>query len=175
MVARRNNMKKITQHTQRGFTLLLATLISSLVLIIGTSMFSLAQKQVLLSSLGRDSQYAFYAADTGAECALYWDLRHQYYSPQGQPDGVQPTCDGTSIAGDSFSGFGVPMTFEFELRGENALANLCSRVAVTKYEDNPVTEDIEPQTIIVASGYNTPCDSIATDPRALERTVRLTY
>lgn len=168
-------MTNVATKTQRGFTLLLATLISSLVLIIGTSMFSLAQKQVLLSSLGRDSQYAFYAADTGAECALYWDLRHQYFSAAGQPDGVAPTCDGTSIAGDAFSGYGVPMTFEFELRGQNALANLCSRVAVTKYEDNPVTEEVEPQTIIVASGYNTPCDKIATDARALERTVRLTY
>lgn len=167
-----NNYKRTRQ---RGFTLLLATLISSLVLILGASMFALAQKQVLLSSLGRDSQYAFYAADSGAECALYWDLRHQYFSPAGVPDGVTPTCDGTTVVPDPFSGYGIPMTFEFELKGETPSANLCTRVGVTKYEDNPLTENEEPRTIIVSNGYNTPCENIESNPRALERTVRLTY
>ena len=35
----------------------------------------MAVRQVLLSGTGRDSQYAFYAANTGIECAMYWDLQ----------------------------------------------------------------------------------------------------
>ncbi len=64
-----------TSLSSRGFTLLLAALVASIVLSIGTAIYSIAQKQVTLASLGRDSQYAFYAADTAAECALFWDDR----------------------------------------------------------------------------------------------------
>jgi len=55
-----------THNTQHGFTLLLAVLVASLLTSVGLAMASIAQKQLVLSSVGRDSQYAFYAADTGA-------------------------------------------------------------------------------------------------------------
>ncbi len=58
-------MKKVKNN--RGFTLLLASLIASLLATIGLAMFAIAQKEVRLSSMGRESQFAFYAADTGAE------------------------------------------------------------------------------------------------------------
>ena len=63
---------------EAGFTLLIAALVASVVLALGASIFDLAQKEVTLSSIGRDSQFAFYAADTAAECALYWDFRYSY-------------------------------------------------------------------------------------------------
>jgi len=49
---------------REGFVLLFAVLISSLVLAVGISMISIALKQVQLSGSGRDSQYAFYVANT---------------------------------------------------------------------------------------------------------------
>src|SRR3990167_7483874 len=66
--------------SERGFTLLLAAIVSSIVLAVGAAIFGIAQKQVLLSAIGRDSQFAFYAADTAAECALYWDFRCNYFA-----------------------------------------------------------------------------------------------
>jgi len=65
----------IPHTSQRGFTLLLAAIVSSIVLSIGAAIFSIALKQVTLASTGKNSQFAFYAADSGAECALYWDIR----------------------------------------------------------------------------------------------------
>lgn len=66
------------QHTtlknNKGFTLLFAVIVSTLVLAVGGSIINIALKQVILSGVGRDSQYAFYAANTGIECALYWDI-----------------------------------------------------------------------------------------------------
>lgn len=59
---------------EKGFTLLFAILVSVLILAVGTSIISIALKQVILSGAGRDSQFAFYASNTGLECALYWDL-----------------------------------------------------------------------------------------------------
>ncbi len=81
---------------QRGFTLLLAALIASIVLSLGSSIFMIAKKQITLSSLGRDSQFAFYAADTGAECALYWDVRYNAFATTTVA--ATPTCDGKELA-----------------------------------------------------------------------------
>lgn len=68
--------------TNKGFTLLFAVLVSVLVLAVGASIISIALKQVVLSGAGRESQFAFYAANTGLECALYWDLH-----PKAETDG----------------------------------------------------------------------------------------
>lgn len=65
-------LKKILNN-QSGFSVLFASLIGSLVLAIGLAILSITLKQIVLSSAGRESQKAFYAADTGTECALYLD------------------------------------------------------------------------------------------------------
>src|SRR3990167_3198528 len=94
---KRNERHPDTDRTnERGFTLLLAALVSSIVLALGVSIFTIAQKELILSSLGRDSQYAFYAADTAAECALYWDVRHQAFATSA-PSSFNIECDGESI------------------------------------------------------------------------------
>ncbi|HXK40184.1 MAG TPA: LamG domain-containing protein [Candidatus Paceibacterota bacterium] len=61
---------------RRGFTLFYAVLTASLLLAIGIAIFNITYKELILSSGARESSNAFYAADTGLECALYWDLRH---------------------------------------------------------------------------------------------------
>ena len=60
-----------------GFALLYAMLVSSIVLSIGIGVFNVTLRQSQLESAARESQYAFYAADTGAECVYYWDARWQ--------------------------------------------------------------------------------------------------
>lgn len=74
---------------------MLAALVASIVLSLGTAIYSIAIKQVRLSSLGRDSQFAFYAADTIAECVLHNDIRLNKF-PQETPDGgaISFTCNG---------------------------------------------------------------------------------
>jgi len=66
--------KKENIFKKRGFTLLFAVLVSTLVLSVGASIISIALKQIILSGSARDSQFAFYAANTGIECALYLDI-----------------------------------------------------------------------------------------------------
>ncbi len=60
----------------KGFTLFYALLVSSLALSIGAAIFDLTVRQITLSGAVTQSQYAVYAADSGAECALYWDSRY---------------------------------------------------------------------------------------------------
>ena len=50
-------------------------LVGSLALAIGIAIYDLTVRELDLSSTATQSQYAIYAADTGAECALYWDFK----------------------------------------------------------------------------------------------------
>lgn len=139
-----------------------SALVASLVLTLGISIFSVAKKQVILSSLGRSSQYAFYAADTGAECALYWDVRFEYFS-SSTPTGITPACNGAPLAITGAPGsLPYTMSFEFEPNG------YCVQVDVTKGA-------IDPRTVIHADGFSTPCDDISISGRALQRSVELSY
>lgn len=166
-------MHRFPQSKERGFTILLAALVTSLVLTLGISIFSVAQKQVLLSSLGRNSQYAFYAADSGAECALYWDVRHEFFSSTS-PAGIVPACGGDGEGGRPQLDLDPPavplpgtqqytMTFEFEPNG------YCAIVSVTKNAPGLT------KTIIHSDGFSTPCLDIETSNRALQRSVEIRY
>lgn len=65
-----------TSRSVPGFTILFASLVSSLLLAVGLVIFDITYKQAVFSAVVRDSNFAIYAADTGLECALYWDLRY---------------------------------------------------------------------------------------------------
>lgn len=65
-----------TMHAQRGFTILFAVLIASIMLAIGIAIFDITVRELRLSSVARESQFAIYAAETGVECALYWDSKY---------------------------------------------------------------------------------------------------
>ena len=71
-----NGMKTNSQ----GFVLFVALLTSSLLLAVGIAVINLSLKGFLLTTDARESQLAFYAADLGAECALYWDLKADLFS-----------------------------------------------------------------------------------------------
>lgn len=57
----------------KGFTLLFASLIVSLILSISLAIAHISLSQIILSSAGRESQKAFYNADSGLECAMYYE------------------------------------------------------------------------------------------------------
>jgi len=75
----------ITSHnSKRGFTIFFAVLVAALALSVGVVIYDLLLRSLSLSQLATQSQYAIYAADTGAECALYWDLKFASISPTDQ-------------------------------------------------------------------------------------------
>lgn len=59
----------------KGFTIFFAMLVAALALSIGLAIYDLTVRELALSATATQSQYAIYAADTGAECALYWDAK----------------------------------------------------------------------------------------------------
>lgn len=149
--------KKGYKHSSAGFVLLIAILVAGVLLSIGLAIFNIAMKELLLSSSGRDSQFAFYAADSGAECALYWEQKRGGFSTTTSST---ISCNNTngSVGG---SGYDTPMTFQFDIDG------FCSIVSVTKSETHPRTK-------VESKGYNTACGD-TTNPRRIERAIRVTY
>ncbi|MSU73650.1 hypothetical protein EXS56_00760 [Candidatus Kaiserbacteria bacterium] len=180
--------------TERGFTLLLAALVSSIVLAVGAAIFGIAQKQVLLSAIGRDSQFAFYAADTAAECALYWDFRCNYFASStafinASCNNPNPTCDTETLEAEGRPTAAPYYPYTMTSRKMNFFqdaaisGNLCAQVSVTKCQgtfnadgDCVVGSGTAPiRTIIHADGYSTNCAAILTSARALQRSVELHY
>jgi hypothetical protein len=85
--------KKLNQHQERGFVLLFAIVVSAVIFFIGAGIFSIAYKELLVSSLGKDSQKSIFAADSAVECAL-----QAYQDGQFDQSSVQSfNCFGGSI------------------------------------------------------------------------------
>jgi len=151
-----NNKQKYTK--QAGFAVLYAVLVSSILLSIGLAIFNITIKELLLSSSGRDSQFAFYAADSGAECALYWEQKGGGFSTS---TAGSISCNGSTIPNIGGVGYDTAMVFQFEVDG------FCSIVSVIQSETHPRTK-------IESKGYNTTCDNTV-NPRRIERAIRVTY
>lgn len=149
---------------EKGITLFVAIVVSATLLLIATGMINLALKQKSIANSGRDSQMAFYAADTGMECALYWDVA----SPTGQS--AFSTSMGTIIncnkdANNSSNQWVVGGSAVSVINRINFLPDpYCAIVTVTK--------NVNGTTQIESLGYNT-CDS--SNPRRVERAVRAEY
>ncbi len=65
---------------KKGITLILAVLVSSLALTLGMGVFTLLFSQIEFSGVAKESTVAFYAADSGVECALFWDINHDSFA-----------------------------------------------------------------------------------------------
>lgn len=77
LIYKKNNKRACTAKLERsgGFALLFSVLVSSLLLTIGLSIFSIALKELAISTATRQSVHAFYAADSGREYAKYRDTK----------------------------------------------------------------------------------------------------
>lgn len=164
---------------QAGFTIFFAMLVGGLSLAIGAAIFDLTIRELDLSGTAAQSQYAIYAADSGAECALYWDFKC--------PSGVCPaimlgsafaTSTATAVPTGSVLCAGVNITAALATpTSETATAATttftltftgqpyCATVVVAK-RGNPTL------TTVTSNGYNT-CATNA--PGKLQRVLQVTY
>jgi len=177
----------MSKKTQKGFTLFIAVVVSSLLLLVVLSISNLAFKETILSSAGKESSLAFYASDSGIECALFWDLR----DPAGQSAFISSPkktieCGVELVAGEvgfnqsSYPGFNVsdpatygnnkpdcnidPVESTFVVSFEN---KTCSEVTVRKCFAGTTLK-----TTIESKGRST-CD--VSNPRRFERAIRVIY
>lgn len=154
------------QVAKRGFTLLIAVLVGSILIALGSAIFNIVSKEIILSSSGRESQFAFFAADTGIECALYWDIKHDAFVSSSPLTDV--ACGGapatlTITAGNNGTSPTLTTTFTFSLN--TGTTNPCVAITVLK-------TTVPTSTVIASQGYNT---CVTTSPLRLERAIRVQY
>lgn len=146
-------MKHISdKKNKKGFVLLLAVLITSIVLGISVGFSVFVLRALRISALGRESQKAFFASDAGAECVLYWDLKQNAFSTT--------TTSSISCAGSSYTVGGPSAISNFTLNFTNGS---CAAVIVDK--------TVYLKTKIDSYGHNT----CAGGSNRVERTLEINY
>jgi hypothetical protein len=109
-------MKKQTH--EKGFILVYALLIASVILSATGTMYAIHVKELKLSSISREATTAYFAAEEGAECAFYWFLHGAQFKagesieglvPSSNPAVIPPTttpaeCDGNTLTMDTWGG-----------------------------------------------------------------------
>lgn len=154
----------------KGYTLLFAVLVSSLVLAIGISILNVSKKEFLLASSARESVTAFYAADTGIECAAFHDdSARDIFSVANFSNGVNCAGNHFNISVDS-SVLGT-VVYSFDMNLDNGS---CAIVEVIKVIFPIIGTNIR------SSGYNMGWNSTNSrceipSPRRVERVLYYSY
>lgn len=166
-------MKTLLQNkNKKGFVILIAVLVSSLMISLGAFIANIAVKELQLSSSGRDSQTAFYAADSGLECALYQDLRVQSFSASSSDPGPSEVyCNGQTWSIVSQSGDATSATTYFDVIFEYDQPPQLSPYARVKVEKSDIGT-IADKTTVEARGYNI---RDALSPNRVERALQVIY
>lgn len=172
-------------HRSGGFVVLYTVLIATIILAITIGIALIAYNQVILSSSVAEGGEAFFAADSGAECALYWDRNIGAFDSQTPPFF---SCDENSISSTLFPQLWSDGKDGFQLNlkpDENGAPQNCARVTVEKEveidtdsEGNPISG-----TRIISLGYNVSCTKLdeadlpggQLPPRTIQRAIRVTY
>lgn len=150
---------------QKGYAILFTIVVVSAVSVITAGLTNATYKQLVLSSLARDSQEAFYQSDSASDCALYADRVKRVTNPEMfNTNGTPWACGNLSltIAQIPTGGYTV---YPQDLTSKDP----CFRIDVTK---DTTTTPGTTATTIKAKGYNI-CriDS----PRTVEREIEIKY
>ena len=195
-------MKKIIKKFKdikknKGFVILFATVVSSIILMITTSMYNLSKKQVILSSYARESQRAFYVANSALECAFFNDISKFIIKTAFPMDAdsnftTKINCGGKTVIVTRLTtntGFGGEYTHSFvfrypDLEDIESYNTGCAYVLVEKKKGDTIDGISAINTRITAVGYNVCKYDDNTkyidipdfdDPTLLERRISSTY
>ena len=165
------------KNTQRGFALLIAVIFMTVMLSFGLALGSLSYKQQVLASTAVGSQYAFYAADSALECALYADQQTSSFVPYPTTPPSEPSisCDGVSVAALTSSSWTPSMwIINYRIPLDTTLPNSprCADLTIYKYR-TPQSDGST--TRIFSQGYDVSCSAIGSGSRFSSRGMSAHY
>ncbi len=181
----RKNLKNKMYSTRKGYTLLFAVLVSALVLGVAVSILNISRKELILTAGARESEYAFYAADAGYECASYYDTYGG--GPGGGTIFASTTPSGTTVscgigAGPSYTPASTTLyitstsnVFDYTFYMPVA-AKACAYVDVNKIYNSIGLAS----TTITSTGYNigwsgSDCSASNSNPEKVDRAIQVFY
>lgn len=140
-----------SNNSKRGAVLLIAILVASVALAVGFGVYNRTYKELLFASFWKQTQVAFAAADAGLECALYWELN----------PAASGTCFTVPVSGWTSGGGTTGSGVSIDIPNGS-----CVNIRITWGGTATTTE---------ARGYNVSCASINTNPRVVERGLRVIF
>jgi hypothetical protein len=151
---------KKTKINNEGFALLFVMVLVSIILAISIGVTDIALNEVNFSTSAQSTNDAFFAADTGAECALYWDKGLTVNDPF--PASI--TCNNKPMAVSSGA---------FTILGLGNTGQACAIVTISK---NPAAVSPASPTTVISKGYNNGGTGLCGDtPNYVERELDVTY
>ena len=173
---RKNNNQKFTEKSLRqvcvksafvprktGFAVLFSVLLASFLVTLGISIFTISLKEIQITTSARDSQVAYYIADSARECVLYWDIKQGAFPAcldnscsNQNTDTINPIqCNGSPIY-LAFSG-PIDLTYiasknDFFQASSTSSSTPISDIKITK---TWITDTQSVRTAIEARGHNT--------------------
>lgn len=161
-----SKMKKIIKKivNKKGFVMLFAVTLSAILLTIALGVSDIALKEIRFGTNARDTNDAFFAADTGAECASYYDKSDQAKFSNGDSN-FDIKCGDSTDSKVTFVG----NTYSFTILGLGSVGASCAKVDVTKIGSPP-------DTTIISRGYNLGDGACAsTSINRVEREIKVDY
>ncbi len=153
-------------HSERGFALLVAVVFMSVMLALGLALGSIVYKQQVLASSAIDSQYAFYAADSALECALYADQQMGLFAYDSNLSAAPPsmTCDAiapVSVVTILHDATQWVTATRLSLDG----GRYCADITIYKPADSGAT-------YLFSEGYSAPCTTLSSADSSFRFSVR---
>jgi len=155
-----------------GFAVLFAVLLASFLITLGISIFSVSLREIQISTSVRDSQIAYYAADSALECAKYWD-KIKWVFPYCEDSSCSSftNLNGDTVSLDPSSSYvvdevkcnNIPIKLSFN---RNSLTYTVNQKDFFKFSSSSISAPISditiskqfgnpPVTLITANGHNT--------------------
>ncbi len=161
--------------SKKGFSIYLAVIMSAALLTVAVSVSKISSSSLKYVNINKESQAAYFAAEAGLECALYWDT-YPSVSAFDYNTANTITCLGQVMSG----GIALP-NGQTSLVGGGGASNYISNFLF--YMEPGASQTSKPcvyvtvskagfTTIIKSRGYNICSFS---DPRILERGIDTTY
>ena len=152
----------------RGFVILFAVTLASILLTISLGVSNIALREIKFSTSAKDTNDAFFAADTGTECALFNDKPPTRFPVAGPATPL--TCASATPTYSAGSNTGL---YSFSVTSLGSGGNSCAKVTVFK---DGATDPPYIITTVVSKGYNIGDASCASsNPDRIEREIRVSY
>lgn len=146
---------------QSGYALLTSVVLTATLGLVAYAVANIALRQLSITTTNVEAHGAFYIADSGLECAMFWDIKNpsniSYSAFDPAISQADIVCGGATV-GPTRATSGATTTSTFQI----PVGTSCAVISVSKGADNSTT--------IESRGYNT-CGS---GPR-FERAIKITY
>ena len=162
-------IKIIIKKNKKGFVILFAVTLAAILLSIAVSVSEVAIKENSFGTSAKDTNEAFFAADTGAECAVYYDNGDS--TKNAFTGSLSPmNCAGATITPTEQT----PNVWTFNLFGLGGSSKGCAIVTIDKTGPSDTCPDPF-SSCISSKGFNSYQGACVPALNTVERELDLNY